>query len=79
MLAALTTAALTSPWAGCTQRSPPNYGASPSDYVNSVDVAVKTGDQALPFTLRRAANDSLISLEDMLEKKPVMLQFGAYT
>jgi hypothetical protein len=76
---AVVTAALASPWAGCVERSPPDYSATPTDYITSVDVAVKTGDQALPFSLRRAVNDSQVSLHDLLAEKPVMLQFGAYT
>ena len=70
--------ALAAPWAGCTTRAPPNYGATPQDHVD-LGMAVGTGARAIPFTLRRANDSSTVALSELLKTKPVFLQFGAYT
>ena len=72
-------AAAPASWPRCTQRAPPDYGASPSDHVR-LATGVDSGDAALPFALPRAANtSSLVTLDNLLKVKPVFLQFGAYT
>ena len=81
----LSAAAVGSPWAGCTSRAPPNYGASPQDHVQlpqrpNVDLQVATGGVAPDFSLARAnATDTQITLASLLATKGVMLQFGSYT
>ena len=65
-------------WSRCTARTPPDYSATPDDHAHP-EVSVSTGEQAIPFSLRRASDTSEVSLSGLLQTKPVFLQFGAYT
>ena len=68
------------PWAGCVQRTPPTYQATPDDYISDIALQVNSGDATPDFSLARAnETGTRIRLSDLLSEKAVVLQFGAYT